>query len=371
MIGRAAFRVDSATTIGAGHLTRCLTLAGSLAKSGVISRFVGRNHEGHLLDLASAAGHETIVLEAAHKATHDPATWIGATVEADAQDTVAALQDIMTVDWLIVDHYGIDATWHDRVSRACTRMLAIDDLANRPLRVDVLLDHNYGAPEKPYAQAAPQARRLLGPQYALLDPRLEHARARARATTPRPECESRVLVSLGGSDPDDVTSWILSILSDDLSRAAGVNVVIGRSHPAPHAVERACRALHNAQLYVQASDMPSLLADADVAIGAGGVSTLERACIGVPTLAVALAANQVHALRALDRDGLLMHVDGFHDEPGIVQQRYRDLVSELERRRRMSAACRQAVDGRGLERVLHELLGGRPEHLRQIGGNHA
>ncbi len=372
MINRVAFRVDSGTVIGAGHLTRCLTLAGALAQHGVTSHFVGRDHAGHLLDLARAAGHETIVLKATTTAASDPGTWLGAEPDADANATLHALRDLGPIDWLILDHYGVDATWHDLVHRAGARTMAIDDLANRPLRIDVLLDHNFGAKDKPYAHVAPGAQKLLGPAYALLDPRLQHARAHARATAPRPEGDSRVLISLGGSDPDDTTSWVLTTLSDDLALTSAIDVVIGRSHPAPHAVHDACKALPHATLHVQTSDMPGLLADADLAIGAGGVSTLERACIGIPTVAVSLAPNQLPALRALDRAGLLVHVEGYRDEPAKVRQAYHALIADHERRRRMSTACRRAVDGRGLERVVDALIGATHSHpQRRTGGNDA
>lgn len=371
MIERVGFRVDSGTVIGAGHLARCLALAGALAERGVASCFVGRNHEGHLLDLARAAGHESIVLETTTEATHDPDTWLGGPPEADARATVATLHGIDSVGWLIVDHYAIDATWHDQVRGSCVGVMAIDDLANRQMKVDVLLDHNYGATEKPYAQVAPHARQLLGPRYALLDPRFEHARAGARATTSRPKHECRVLIGLGGTDPNDATSWVLTSLAEDLSQAAAVDVVIGRSHPAPHDVRRAVQSLPNALLHVQTGDMPSLLANADIAIGAGGVSTLERACIGVPSVGVALAPNQLSALRALDRDGLLLFAGGDLGDVEYLREGFRALMSDLERRARMSAACRHAVDGRGLERVADVLLAELHDHAAQNGESHA
>jgi UDP-2,4-diacetamido-2,4,6-trideoxy-beta-L-altropyranose hydrolase len=387
-----AFRADSGSAIGAGHLMRCLTLAEELRERGAVARFVSRAHPGHVTDLVRQRGFELAQLPGAAELGPDPGTWLGTSVQADAAATVAALADLGPVRWLVADHYAITAAWHRAARARVERIMVIDDVADRPLDADLILDQNFDAPARDYDVVSERpARTLLGPTYALIARAIRRAAERGLTAPPaaasaepsaaassepsaapssepsaapsstqavaRPRSEATVLVSLGGSDPDDATSDALRSAATALASVRRVDVVIGRAHPSPARVAHACAALGNATLHVQTDRMADLLAGADLALGAGGGSTWERLCVGVPSIVLPLAANQLPTLAALHEAGLVVGVDPDWRATGSLQDALERLLDTPGERARMSAAGRRLVDGRGATRVadaMHE-----------------
>ena len=197
---RALFRVDSGLGIGGGHLFRCLVLADELARRGWRCAFACRPHEGALSAEVAARGHELRQLAApcaqaaAAEARHE--AWIGADLEQDAAETRALVSDFRP-DWLVADHYGLDARW-EASARAGTSsaLLVVDDLADRPHACDVLLDQNlWPDAERRYDGLLPEdCRTLLGPRFALL-------RGRDRTQEDVDPPSRVVLAFFGAEDP--------------------------------------------------------------------------------------------------------------------------------------------------------------------------
>ena len=307
-----AFRVDAAPEIGSGHLRRCLCLADALRARGAHTRVVSRGLPPHLRALCDAGGHEVRELHEADGpgsgADIEPAAggpaharWLGTSQGADAAATRAVLAGA-SWDWLVVDHYGLDARWESALRPAAGRILAIDDLADRAHDCDVLLDQNlHVEPEARYAGKVPEASRLLlGPRFALLRP--EFARARARVAE-RTGPVQRVLVAFGGADAANHTTAALQALAAAAgSTRPAVDVVVPAGHPHVAAIDAACRR-DGFDCHVQSDRMADLMAAADVSVGAAGTMLWERCSVGLPALALAVAANQVAGLAAAARGG--------------------------------------------------------------------
>ncbi len=141
--------------------------------------------------------------DAAPCGSADYAAWLGVPQAQDASESIEAIQGAL-VDWLIMDHYALDAEWERRLRPHVERLMVIDDLANRSHDCDLLLDQNL-VPENHarYRNLVPSTcRLLLGPRYALLGPEY---RVWRRSLRPREGQVGRVLVFLGGSDPENVS----------------------------------------------------------------------------------------------------------------------------------------------------------------------
>ena len=266
---RIAIRVDASSQIGTGHLMRCLTLADALQQRGAQIRFVSRHMPDHLRDMLNTKGHEFSLLnsipskEIVDDRSH--AHWLGVSQEQDATDTSQALSD-QAWDWLIVDHYALDARWERVLRNAVKRVLAIDDIADRQHDCDVLLDQNYYTDmQTRYTGKVPaHCQLLLGPRYALL--REEFRRVREQVK-PRNGPVKRILVFFGGVDPDNYTSRAIEALANIGNSDLHVDVVIGAQHPHRAQTETAC-AEHDFICHVQTDRMAELMAAADLAIGA-------------------------------------------------------------------------------------------------------
>jgi len=303
---RVVIRTDASIRIGTGHVMRCLTLADALRRQGAECRFICRALEGHMAAAIRARGFECTLLPA-HEGPlpvgpPDHAHWAEADWRRDAEETRAALGS--APDWLVLDHYAFDARWEEAVCPAGTRLLVLDDLADRPHTADLLLDQNLGRRAEDYDGFVPDhCKRLIGPRYALLRP--EFAERRAEALAARAERADQgirhLLISMGGIDLPNATSKVLEVLPEcNLPDDARITVVMGAQAPALERVRALAVALPwQTDVRVNVSDMAALMADADLAIGGAGTTTWERCCLGLPTLTVVLADNQKSAAVAL------------------------------------------------------------------------
>ncbi|KAF0804705.1 polysaccharide biosynthesis protein [Alcanivorax xiamenensis] len=355
------FRADASLRIGSGHVMRCLTLAAALQRHGAEIHFLCRDLPGHLGARIQQAGHRLTLLPAPTgdvvPAPGAPAhaAWLGVPADEDARDCAAALAGL-EVDWLVVDHYALDQRWEGALRDRVGAILAIDDLADRRHDVDVLLDQNLGRRVEDYHDLLPTpATPLIGPRFALLRPEFAQWRqlALARRDAGLPE---RILVSLGGTDPDNVTSAVLATLSTaPLPASIKVDVVMGASAPGLVEVrERASTVPFECSVEVNVTDMARRLCEADLAIGAAGGSAWERCCLGLPTWMVVLADNQRPGARALVEAGAAMIIGDVTERPlRIDLPALDDPVGMLRMARAASALC----DGLGAERVAQHMVG--------------
>lgn len=302
-----AFRVDASTKIGTGHVMRCLTLAEELRKRNCKVRFICRAHPGHMADKISSKGFQLSLLPAPNEAyevasgQNDYADWLGVKQEEDARQTLKALEN-KNPDWLIVDHYSLDARWEKTLRKYADQIMVVDDLANREHDCDLLLDQNYfREPEKRYKGFLPEhCDTLLCPKYALLRPAFCQARKFCRM---RGNVISRVLVYFGGNDPDNLTGLALEALSDKNLNHLLVDAVIGPNNPHQEKLENLVEQRPGTRLHVQPENFTELMLRADLCIGAGGTTTWERLCLGLPSLVITVAENQEEFTKDLDKDG--------------------------------------------------------------------
>ena len=357
---KIAFRADASVQIGTGHVMRCLTLANELRGRGHTCRFVCRDLLGHLSQTIGDAGFDLTLLPAPAAdfkvGDNDPdhAAWAGVPWKLDAEQTLAAVQD---VDWLVVDHYAFDACWQKAALCKGAKLLVIDDLADRAHAADLLLDQNLGRLSKDYDDLLPQkTERLIGPNYALLRPEFAALRETSLAgRTERGNTVKTVLVSMGGVDLDNATGAILSVLGAQLDLR--VTVIMGANALALDLIQaQAAASSGRVEVIVNTSDMAGLMAKADLAIGAAGGTSWERCALGLPTLVAVLADNQAEAAVALSTVGAAIEIGSPKASKFLAK-----LADALKRAQvpanlnALSGSAASVTDGRGVARVADAL----------------
>lgn len=304
-----AFRTDASLHIGTGHVMRCLTLADGLSERGAKSTFICRPHAGHLLDLIQQRGHTAKALapvDGAFNAPADPchANWLGTDWASDVEQTQQALGN-QAVDWLVVDHYALDRRW-EKVMRPLTRrIMAIDDLADRPHDCDLLLDQNLGRQPKDYcALLSSHTQTLIGPAYALLRPEFAQWREHSMQRRTQPQLKN-LLITMGGVDQTNATGQVLEALSQcELPIDLLITVVMASTAPWLVQVQTQAAVMPRpTKVLSGVSNLAQLMAESDLCIGAAGGSAWERCCLGLPALVLILAANQQAGAMALQAHG--------------------------------------------------------------------
>lgn len=358
-----AIRTDSSLEIGLGHVMRCLALAQELHENAANILFICRDLPGSSIDIIKAAKFPVAVLPFEQKplehkknlSLHEK--WLGESWDQDAQQTFEALNvKSRHWDWLIVDHYGLDGRWERRLRPYVSKILVIDDLADRRHDCDLLLDQNDVAQnQKKYAAlVSPGCRFLFGPNYALLRSEFRRQRKKHEAKSFKPK---RIFVMFGGTDPRNITKLVLNILIQLKPCDLIVDVVVGRTNPARFEIEELCASDNNINFYCQPENVAEILSFADFAIGASGTNSWERCCLGIPSAIIAFADNQLPIARSLHETGAAIYLG--HYETLKVE----DIESSLNRiiaentmdLKQMSNISNQLVDGYGCIRVCKKM----------------
>lgn len=342
-------RADAGDVIGSGHVRRSLTLANALRGVGAMITFVCRAHPGHLADVIRAEGYDCRLLPVADQSGAGYGAWLGASPEQDAADAVAITHALGAIDLLLTDHYAIGRDWQRMVRPAVRWIMAIDDLANRSHDADVVLDQNFGRTAAMYAPLVSAACRVLvGPRYALLRPEFAAARPAALARRKNFNGVRRVLVSLGGMDPQNLTERVVRLLAAARGgQPVTVTAVIGDGRQA-EAIRRGAAGM-DIKIVIGASNMAELMRDADVAIGGMGGTAWERCAMGLPTLALVLADNQRPAADRMRAAGLVVDALTPDEIDEAALRRLLDLDQPTYVA--MSAAVAGQCDGEGAARV--------------------
>jgi UDP-2,4-diacetamido-2,4,6-trideoxy-beta-L-altropyranose hydrolase len=362
---KCVFRVDASIDVGTGHVMRCRTLANTLKIRGADVHFITRAHQGHLGDMLSTDGFSVTLLPQPNNSEikgFGYAAWMGVSQQEDALQTIHALEN-QVCDWLIVDHYALDHTWEEQIRMHTRKLMAIDDLANRNHLCDVLLDQSYAVEgESRYRpRMLGPCQLLLGPRYALLRP--EYAQYR-ETMAKRSGDIKRVLVFMGGGDNHDITGKVLAALNSDRLAHLEVDVVIGANFSHKFRIVEQATARPNTQIHGMRPHLADLMVRADFAIGAGGATTWERLCMGLPSAVISIAENQVPTCKALASNGLIQYLGEAHDlEVSDIEMALFNVLTETGQLRGRSGSNQVLVDGLGASRVAEALVPTKPTDL--------
>lgn len=332
MAARVVVRCDASPAIGGGHAVRCLALADALAERGAEILLCTNPEAVDTVPALAAARHARAVVE--------------------RPDTRPLDGPFARPDLVIADHYGLDAAGFARLA-AGAPLAVIDDLADRDLPATYIVNPNLGRSAADYAGHVPDGARVLaGADYALLRPDFARLRAGSLVRRAGAQAVERVLVSLGLTDPDALAARVVARVRRALP-AVTVEAIVGAGAPSRPLLEARARDDARLALGIDVADMAARLARADLAIGAPGGSALERCVLGVPSVLLVLADNQVPAAATLARIGaarLAADADAALDV--AVRALAEDPAARIDTSRRAAAAC----DGLGAARVAETLV---------------
>ena len=336
---RILFLADAGPRVGGGHVMRSLTLARALEAEGATCTF-----------LVTPPG--KALLEA----------FGGGMPYVETDDiTLAELIDCAAEvardhDAVVIDHYGLSALDHLAIADG-RPTLVIDDLANRPLAADLVLDSGPARKASDYEDLIGlETQLLLGPDNAPVRPAFPALRREALARRAGAPPVRRILVSLGLTDLDGITGRVVDLMLP-LVGDATLDVVLGSGAPSLHRLRGLAAHESRLVLHVDSQDMPQLTLEADLAVGAGGSTSWERCVLALPTLLLVLAANQREASQALAQADAVVALDvAAADFDAAFAAELARLIDDPLLRDRLSSASAAVCDGRGAARVAARFL---------------
>lgn len=334
-------RADSGARIGAGHIMRCIALAQCYKARGGQVTFITNCESRDIKQRLLREGFRIIPLSQPYP---DPADW-----EVTTQELKACPDS-----WLVADGYQFDSKYQCRIKKSGYKLLVIDDLAKIDhYYADLILNQNIYAQQLRYS-SEPYTRLLLGNRYALL--RTEFLKYKSPPDIP--EIARKILVTLGGSDPDNVTLKIIRALKMVDIDNMEVVIVLGPENLYREEIKNELRRMpfgHRLKLSVR--NMPEVMAWADMAISAGGSTFWETAYMGLPCLMIILAENQAANAEKLAANEVVLNL-GWHDSVSETQiaQNIEKVIKSKKIREEMSFRSRTLIDGTGRERVVEFML---------------
>ena len=338
------FRTDAGPHLGFGHLTRCRALAYALGEQGATCFMVGpaavyRNHED--ADL--------------FREWHPVPEWVDE--QSDAERFVEIARRLGRAR-AVLDDYRIQEDYQRVMLQSGIRWLQFDSFARQPFLGHWVLCASPSATPERYEPCRRQdgTRFLLGPRFAVIRTAFRRAHDRAEVRTR----VDRVVLCFGGGNDRGATKRVLEALSPLGSGYAGWDVIIGGTNPyraeiAALLTEEPYRG--RSRLHVDSHEVVDLLSNADLGIISGGTISFEACAVGLPTVLLGVADNQMMNVDGWTRAGVSLSLGALDAlEPERVREVVGSLCSDSPLLQAMSKAAVALVDAKGGERVAHELL---------------
>jgi UDP-2,4-diacetamido-2,4,6-trideoxy-beta-L-altropyranose hydrolase len=330
-------RADASVAIATGHAMRCLALAQAWQDTGGRAVFAMAESVPAIDARVASERIEAFPIK------ESPGTLADATCTAE-------LAGHCNAAWIVADGYHFGSEYQHRLKNSGSKLLFLDDNGHAGHYVaDVVLNQNPHASESLYANRESYTRLLLGPGYALLRREFRASRDWKRAI---PKLGRRVLVTLGGTDPDNVTLGVINGLRNLKINGFEALIVVGGGNPHFKSLAATATGDNQIRLVRDAVNMPELMAWADVAIAGAGATCWEMCLLGVPALLVSLAPNQLQIAQWLDQKGVGCHIGSTQQlSSQAIACKLESLLRDSETRARMSRRGRKLVDGTGALKV--------------------
>jgi UDP-2,4-diacetamido-2,4,6-trideoxy-beta-L-altropyranose hydrolase len=341
MIEPLLIRADAGQRIGTGHVMRGLALAQAWQSSGGRAVFLAEGAQELSARLRSE-GFEHVSL------TEPSGT------REDAEATIRVAKQF-GVEWVVLDGYQFQTSFQEKIKNAGLKLLVIDDYGHaRQYCADLILNQNVHALEDLYRRRASHCKLLLGPKYALLRREFLQWQAWKREISP---FAKTLLVTMGGSDSANVSLKVLEGLRLLPKDALETKLVIGAANHNRATLQAAVWENGGlADLCYNLTDTAEAMAWADMTISGAGITCWENCFMGLPAIALVLAANQqagAERLRSLGITDMLGRAEDVSSAE--IARSVEELRQDPIRRAAMAEAGRKLVDGDGAARVVMHL----------------
>jgi len=343
-------RADADTKIGTGHLMRCLALAQAWQDQRGKVTFISHCESQSLRKRLIDEGMDFIAIENPHPD------------QSDLDRTMEILNEFSTRNsqnktWLVIDGYHFDSAYQKKIKDEGYRLLWIDDYGQVDhYYADLVLNQNISADESLYNNREPYTRLLLGTRYVLLRREFKKWQGWKREI---PVVARKVLVTLGGADPDNVSLKVIRALKQVEISGLEAKIIVGPANPNLQTLVQEIGDHSNLQIITNAANMPELIAWADVAISAGGSTCWEMAFMGLPNLVIVLAENQRSIAEVLSNVGAAINF-GWHNmiAPQLIAKTIEEVLISTDRRTNMWRESKVIIDGIGTNRLIREINAG-------------
>lgn len=333
-------RADANSFIGTGHIMRCKTIATSLREIGVEVVFVTSDNEAN--EIIKNSGFENTILDS---------SW------DDLESEIPLFLDVIkkyNPTLVLVDSYCVTKTYFESIKNN-TRIAYIDDLNKECWPVDILINYNIYSSVYDYSSYDnTNTSLLLGTSFAPL--RTEFVNVNPKSINNKPK---KILISAGGSDPENITGLIIESLVDEVDfKDIEFHFLVGSLNKRIDSIRKLALNHNNVVLHINSFNISELMKYSDIAVSASGTTLYELCACGVPTITYVLADNQLIAANQFSKEGIMINIGDCRNDADFINRMRNEiirLINDSELRSSISTIMQNLVDGEGSMRIAKEL----------------
>jgi len=313
---------------GFGHITRCISLYQAFKKRGIIPKFI-INGDDCIKDLLKDKNYQIF-------------NWL--------EEKNKLFELVKNADIAIVDSYLAHISFYETLSNLVKIPVYIDDTEGLDYPRGIVVNGGICAEELDYPNKD-GITYLLGTKYTPLRKEFWEV--------PEKEIKGKVesiMITFGGNDSKNMTPKILKLLKENYSNLKK-NVIIGRAFQNIDEIEKEADKNTNLTFYPNAEKMKEIILESDIAISAGGQTLYELARVGVPTIGICVAKNQLGNVKGWEKAGFLEYV-GWYNRDDILEK-IKDAVEclkDVKIRKSKSKIAKKIVDGKGNLRIVDKVI---------------
>ena len=334
-------RADANSEMGVGHVMRCLGLAQNWKKQHGEVLFILNETNPAIQQRLAQENINTRVLNTPSGGSED------------AAQTARLIQE-HGAKIILVDGYQFKKSWFQTVRNTSVKIVLWTDFPQDDfLPVDIILNQNPHAQEADYQIISPRAHILTGLNYLVLRKEFlsnHHARRK------RDQGLKKILITMGGGDVSNDTLKILKALENlDLTHLE-ISIIVGYNNKNREEIIQEAQRHKTVHVISPQQDFASFTRDFDLAITGGGATLWELAYLGLPSLALVVAENQVPLAHSADQLGISVNL-GWNKDFTVQDfvAHFKNLFNNPNLLKEMSSRGLNLIDGEGVVRVSEEI----------------
>jgi len=311
--------------VGFGHITRMLAIYQAFEEKGIKPKFIINGDES-IKDLVKETNYEIY-------------DWI--------KNSDKLFSQIKDADIAIIDSYLADLDIYKRISELVKLPIYYDDNNRLEYPRGIVINGNIHATSLDYSKKD-DAVYLLGARYTPL--------RKEFWDVPNIEIKENievVMVTFGGDDMSNMTPKVLKILAESYPNLEK-KVIIGRAFNNINKIRLAANKNTELIYYPDAKKMLEVMLESDIAISAGGQTLYELARVGVPTITIAVAENQMGNIRGWQKKNFIEYAGWWEEREILSNVDFTfSKLSSFDERKKRGCIGKKIVDGRGAKRIAN------------------
>jgi UDP-2,4-diacetamido-2,4,6-trideoxy-beta-L-altropyranose hydrolase len=333
-------RADASADIGIGHIMRSLALA---------QTWVSHGYQAYLL-----TGYDISSLKHYFDDAHIPIEYIKTEIASmdDACETINFCKK-KGASWLLLDGYHFNEEYQSLITEQNIKLIIIDDYEHLDqYKADIIVNFSVENNDTKYLTAQPKTKLMMGPEYFVIRKSFNKWKCWEREINP---IASKILLTMGGSDPLNITEKIIrKLLTLDIS--IDLKVVLGSNNLHKERIKCFLGTKQEVKLLTNISNMDELMVWADIGVTTGSTTALEMAYLGLPSIIFITTENQINIAKNLSKSGISINIGWPNkDNYSKLNLILNSLVSNYPKRLSMSTIGRTIIDGNGAEKIVRLL----------------